>query len=140
MSTAMTAIVAQGPSSGAPPRADLQLDASHAKTAALIFSIINRYAFPEKGSSEEGPSKDTKFLDQIYSRVANAEPIFMCLPAFPFKSPNTTTKVLGRLPDKAEEFALAHLNGLCRAIEDVYCPGAKLRIISDGLVYNGMPG
>ncbi len=61
----------------------------------------------------------------------------MCLPAFPFKSPNTSTKVLGRLPDKAEEFALAHLNGLCAAIGDVYPPGAKLMIISDGLVYNG---
>ncbi|KAI2601828.1 Pyoverdine/dityrosine biosynthesis protein-domain-containing protein [Hypoxylon sp. NC1633] len=64
----------------------------------------------------------------------------MCLPAFPFKSPNTSTKVLGRLPDKAEEFALAHLNGLCAAIGDIYAPGARLMIVSDGLVYNDLLG
>lgn len=61
----------------------------------------------------------------------------LCLPAFPFKSPNTQSKVLGKLPDKGEEFALAHLNGLCLAVKDIYEPGAELVIISDGLVYNG---
>lgn len=64
----------------------------------------------------------------------------MCLPAFPFKSPNTQSKVLGRLPDKGEEFAMAHLNGLCLAVKDIYPPGAKLTIVSDGLVYNGEHG
>ncbi|PVH97869.1 Clavaminate synthase-like protein, partial [Periconia macrospinosa] len=61
----------------------------------------------------------------------------MVLPAFPFKSPNSTTKVLGNTPDKAEETALAHLNGLCSAIGEVYSPGACLVVVSDGLVYNG---
>lgn len=65
------------------------------------------------------------------------EPVPLCLPAFPFKSPNAESKVLGKLPDKGEEFALAHLNGLCLAVKDIYEPGARLTIISDGLVYNG---
>lgn len=47
---------------------------------------------------------------------------------------------MGRLPDKGEEFALAHLNGLCLAVKDVYEPGARLTIISDGLVYNDLLG
>lgn len=62
----------------------------------------------------------------------------MALPAFPFKSPNGDVKVLGVLPDKAEDVALAHLNGLCAAIGDIYPPGAILTIVSDGLVYNGL--
>lgn len=74
-----------------------------------------------------------EYLSIVYSQVKSAEPIRLCLPAFPFKSPNSTRKVLGKLPDKAEEFALAHLNGLCLAIGDVYPPGAKLTIVSDGI-------
>jgi pyoverdine/dityrosine biosynthesis protein Dit1 len=61
----------------------------------------------------------------------------MCLPAFPFKSANKVEKVLGTLPDKAEELALARLNSMCATIGHFYEPGAQLTVISDGLVYNG---
>ena len=61
----------------------------------------------------------------------------MILPAFPFKSPNARNKVLGTMPDFGEELALAHLNGLCQNIGEVYAPGADVYISSDGLVYNG---
>lgn len=113
------------------------LDTTTLELASKILSVISRYRLNSHRptiSTEEG---DFKFLAQIYSKVKAAEVIRMCLPAFPFKSPNSATKVLGRLPDKAEDFALAHLNGLCAAIQDIYPPGAKLMIISDGLVYNG---
>ncbi|KAH6645020.1 putative pyoverdine/dityrosine biosynthesis protein [Truncatella angustata] len=118
----------------------VNLDASHIKTAVRILGIIERYALPHKAGPLTKANEDTKFLSQIAAKVADRRPIEMCLPAFPFKSPNNSTKVLGRLPDKAEEFALAHLNGLCCAIEDEYNPGAKLMIISDGLVYNDLLG
>jgi pyoverdine/dityrosine biosynthesis protein Dit1 len=77
------------------------------------------------------------FLSTVYKYVKQRSPVRMCVPAFPFKSPNTRDKVLGLLPDKAEEIALTHLNTLCESIRDIYKPGAKLVIISDGLVYNG---
>ena len=64
--------------------------------------------------------------------------IRLVLPAFPFKSPNNVDKVLGNLPDKAEEVSLALLQGLCDAIQDVYPPGASLVLVSDGIVYNGL--
>ncbi|KAI0175373.1 putative pyoverdine/dityrosine biosynthesis protein [Pestalotiopsis sp. NC0098] len=118
----------------------VQLDHSHVKTAAQILAIIERYSLPKRHSEQDEPDQEVNFLDQIYAKVAEGKSIEMCLPAFPFKSPNTSTKVLGCLPDKAEEFALAHLNGMCAAIEDVYSPGAKLMIISDGLVYNDLLG
>ncbi|OTA98115.1 hypothetical protein M426DRAFT_17741 [Hypoxylon sp. CI-4A] len=111
----------------------------HLETASRILSIISRYKLAKDtllAKSNDG----VNFLAQIYSRVAANEPLLMCLPAFPFKSPNTSTKVLGRLPDKAEEFGLAHLNGLCASIGDIYAPGASLMIVSDGLVYNDLLG
>lgn len=109
------------------------------KTSSKVLQIICRYRLHthrQDGSSMPEPLS-TNFLAQVYGRVQSNQPILMCLPAFPFKSPNTRTKVLGRLPDKAEEFALAHLDGLCAAIKHEYTPGAQLMIISDGLVYNG---
>lgn len=111
------------------------LEPIHLETASRILKIISRYRLARDplGKINDG----VNFLVQIYSKVLVRETILMCLPAFPFKSPNTSTKVLGRLPDKAEEFALAHLNGLCASIADIYTPGARLMIVSDGLVYNG---
>ncbi|KAM0251263.1 hypothetical protein ACHAQJ_008296 [Trichoderma viride] len=115
------------------------LDHSHIDMAAKIIEVIYRYQNRRAGS--EGIESDIGLLAglaQAYSHVKANQPVKMCLPAFPFKSPNTKVKVLGRVPDKAEEYALAHLNGLCAAIKDVYPPGAELTIISDGIVYNDL--
>ncbi|KAK2593443.1 hypothetical protein QQS21_008860 [Conoideocrella luteorostrata] len=117
------------------------VDTSALDTASTILGIINRYRL--QGTQDDPQKADEgalKFLAVIYSHVRAGQAVPMCLPAFPFKSPNRSTKVLGKLPDRAEELALAHLNGLCLAIQDVYPPGAKLTIISDGLVYNDLLG
>ncbi|KAI1137542.1 Pyoverdine/dityrosine biosynthesis protein-domain-containing protein [Hypoxylon sp. FL0543] len=116
-----------------------ELEPGHLETASRILSILSQYKL-RKDAILTKSRHGTHFLGQICSRVAASEAILMCLPAFPFKSPNTSTKVLGRLPDKAEEVALAHLNGLCAAIGDIYEPGAMLMIVSDGLVYNDLLG
>ncbi|KAF6842778.1 pyoverdine dityrosine biosynthesis [Colletotrichum musicola] len=120
-------------------KVDSQIMDEEALTIASgILDIICRYRLRRPNAPElEGR---LGFLSQIYRKVKSRSEIRMCLPAFPFKSPNTTDKVLGRLPDKADEFALHNLNGLCAAIKDFYEPGAKLTIISDGLVYNDLLG
>ncbi|KOS22160.1 Spore wall maturation protein DIT1 [Escovopsis weberi] len=117
------------------------VDAPALETASRILSLIDRYRLKRSGNSTVKADEGAlKFLALIYSHVKSGAQVPMCLPAFPFKSPNSSRKVLGRLPDRAEELALAHLNGLCLAIKDVYPPGAKLTIISDGLVYNDLLG
>ena len=78
------------------------------------------------------------FIPKIQSAINGNLPVQMVLPAFPFKSPNKVEKVLGVLPDKGEEVALARLQGICDAVKDVYAPGAYIVIVSDGLTYNGM--
>lgn len=122
----------------APPETPTSIyDTAAFEISSKILGIINRYALrrsPEASAKAEGT---LNFLALIYGHVKANTAVPMCLPAFPFKSPNSTLKVLGNLPDKAEEWALAHLNGLCQAIGDIYPPGAELTIISDGLVYNG---
>lgn len=108
------------------------------ETAQRILDVILRYKSPlPKDAEDRSDEGALKFLGFIYRAVKSNDRIRMVLPAFPFKSPNSEAKVLGTLPDKAEDVALAHLNGLCAAIEDIYTPGALLTIVSDGLVYNG---
>lgn len=49
-------------------------------------------------------------------------------------------KVLGALPDLGEVLGLGRLNHLCENIEEIYEPGARVTITSDGLVYNDLLG
>lgn len=115
-----------------------ELDLPALETAAKVLRIIDRYRLRRSSTATTKADEGAlKFLALIYSHVKAGDVIPMCLPAFPFKSPNSVSKVMGKLPDRAEDLALAHLNGLCAAVQQVYAPGAKLTIVSDGLVYNG---
>jgi pyoverdine/dityrosine biosynthesis protein Dit1 len=66
-------------------------------------------------------------------------PIHFVLPAFPAKSPNPA-KVLGRLPDMAEELSLRSLQERCQEIQAIHPPGARITICSDGLVFSDLVG
>ncbi|KAM0513656.1 hypothetical protein ACHAPE_007706 [Trichoderma viride] len=120
------------------------VDVAAFDTASKILQAINKYSL--KRASDTTAKSDEgalKYLAVIYSYVKANVTIPMALPGFPFKSPNSqpgSGKVLGKLPDKAEELSLAHLNGLCLSIKEVYPPGAQLTIISDGLTYNDLLG
>ena len=102
-----------------------------------VVCVLERYRLPHHSDVSKTWGAKKKFLVQVEKFVSNSEAVCMVLPAFPFKSPNKKTKVLGDLPDKGEEIALQHLDGLCKAIQDVYPIGAKVFIVSDGLMYNG---
>lgn len=110
-----------------------------AKQALKVLDIIQRYGNNTSPSGLPWAGK-AKFLPCVESYVRNNEPIHMVLPAFPFKSPNRVDKTIGSLPDLGEELALQHLNGLCESIKEIYEPGAKVTITSDGLVYNDLMG
>jgi hypothetical protein len=112
--------------------------AGHEEVCAAVLSIIFEYSLHKfDDTMAQLEVGRPKFLAVIRRFVTAGKKIEMCLPAFPFKSANKTYKVLGRLPDKAEELALARLESICQRIESIYPPGATIMIISDGLVYNG---
>ncbi|MCL1126496.1 isocyanide synthase family protein [Shewanella surugensis] len=73
-------------------------------------------------------------LIKIGNMVVLNQPIHMILPAYPGKSPNRN-KTLSRLPDLAETHSIDVLNQLCSEIGEVYAPGAKISICSDGYVF-----
>lgn len=103
-----------------------------------ILDIIFEYALNKFDDSKERLERGAgNFMSIIDKFVASETRIQTCLPAFPFKSANKVYKVLGSLPDKAEELALDRLNTMCVRIQEVYAPGAEVTIISDGITYNG---
>lgn len=75
------------------------------------------------------------FEQQAHYFIARNWTIEFCLPAFPCKSSNLQ-KVTGVEPDKSEETALWHFNNFVKQIEQVYEPGAKVLIVSDGHVFS----
>jgi pyoverdine/dityrosine biosynthesis protein Dit1 len=70
--------------------------------------------------------------------AANA-PIHFLLPAFPARSANPR-KVLSPLPDMGEELALRFLQSVCDEVRELYPPGARITICSDGRVFNDLVG
>ncbi|MCB9797113.1 MAG: L-tyrosine/L-tryptophan isonitrile synthase family protein [Alphaproteobacteria bacterium] len=75
---------------------------------------------------------------KVEKAVAAGKPLHFILPAFPAKSPNTDAKVLGRLPDMAEEQALRYLQALCEDLQRTWAPGARVTICSDGRVFSDL--
>ena len=120
------------------PKHTFAAAAGHDEVCAAVLSIIFEYSLHKfDDTMAQLEVGRPNFLAVIRQFVTAGKRIEMCLPAFPFKSANKTYKVLGRLPDKAEELALARLESICQRIESIYPPGATIMIISDGLVYNG---
>lgn len=76
-------------------------------------------------------------LEQIRQQVIRNQPLLLTLPAFPCKSPNRH-KVLGELPDMAERMSLRFLKQLCDAIGQIYPPGARVLVCSDGHVFGDL--
>ncbi|CAF4105089.1 unnamed protein product [Rotaria magnacalcarata] len=60
--------------------------------------------------------------------IISNQTIAMALPAFPFKSRNTNSNVIGTLPDMGEALALANLNSFALQVSEVYPPGCKILV------------
>lgn len=124
------------------------LDASilTAKTVSVDEILIERIADIIASYRISGPNDryeegmKPKMLETLRSFLANQEPINMVVPAYPFKSPNRESKVLGPNPDVGERMTLQHLNSIGARIQQVYPPGGHVTIISDGPCYNDLLG
>lgn len=78
-------------------------------------------------------------LPKLAPQVKERRPIHLILPAFPAKSPSPR-KVLGTLPDLAEQQALCYLQRVCEDLAAAYGGEVRLIICSDGLVFSDVVG
>lgn len=107
-------------------------------TVEAILALLMERANP---LVTDGPVKSAGVLTALRSKIERSvetgTAVEMVLPAFPAKSPNPE-KTLGHLPDYGEVLALRKLDSLCRQIEALHTPGARLIICSDGRVFNDL--
>ncbi|WP_419996304.1 L-tyrosine/L-tryptophan isonitrile synthase family protein [Streptomyces boninensis] len=107
-----------------------------ADTCVAILNLLlphRRAADPDSPPAAAFPCQ----LQRLADFVRNGEPIQLTLPGFPCKSPNPA-KVLGHLPDQGERLSLGFLDQLCRSVSEVYAPGARLVICSDGHIFGDL--
>jgi pyoverdine/dityrosine biosynthesis protein Dit1 len=116
----------------------MQFEYAPDKLPQKVVEVFKRFCLH---SSNDGHQQEGSVFDSLPEKLkvnfAANQPITMVLPAFPWKNPNQD-KVLGVGADLGDEFGLAKLNHLCDEISKVYPYGARLILICDGLVYNGM--
>jgi pyoverdine/dityrosine biosynthesis protein Dit1 len=112
------------------------------RTAQEILSEIMRFRrTPQthQNCDTTCPACHSPHLDKIISAIRSGTAVTLVLPAFPGKSPNLS-KVLGALPDMAEQLALQFLDQLCERIQAIYAPGARIILCSDGRVFSDVVG
>lgn len=97
-----------------------------------IFEILKEYSNQE--TSVLYPEIFPIF-ERLKALIEKEVPLTFILPAFPAKSPSGD-KTSGLDPDMGEVLALQNLNDLCERITDIYSPGAKVIICSDGRVFS----
>lgn len=106
-------------------------------TCAAILGLLVPHRRAAEGDAACSVTDCAPQLDQLATFVSVGDPILFTLPAFPCKSPNPA-KVLGHLPDEGERLSLRFLDQLCAAVEEVYPPGARMLICSDGHVFGDL--
>lgn len=78
--------------------------------------------------------------DKITHQVSKGEELTFVMLGFPFKSTNNRDKVLGIKPDMAELATFQQFARFNQMMKKVYSPGIKIKIISDGFVFNDLLG
>ena len=78
-------------------------------------------------------------LPRVLPYVTAGRPVTCVLPAFPAKSPSPR-KVLGVRPDLSEEQGLGYLHRLCTRLGELYPPGVRVVICSDGRAFSDVVG
>ncbi|MEV4443512.1 isocyanide synthase family protein [Streptomyces sp. NPDC049577] len=105
--------------------------------ARVLGLLLPHHRTP--GAAGPGPAEHPEQLAQIREFTDAGRPVVFTLPGFPCKSPNPA-KVLGHLPDEGERLSLTFLDRLCARIGEVYAPGARLVICSDGHIFGDVIG
>ncbi|MDQ6806749.1 MAG: isocyanide synthase family protein [Actinomycetota bacterium] len=105
-----------------------------------VFDVMRSKRF-RAGTASQTRFDENKelFRPLVEAQIAAGAPLEFVLPSFPFKH-NNPVKVARRSPDMAEVLCLCRLKEICHALGQVYEPGARFVIISDGLVYHHMFG
>jgi pyoverdine/dityrosine biosynthesis protein Dit1 len=101
-----------------------------------IVDVISRFLNKDAPDDQFEAVGRAGLRETVSRYVESGEKMEFVFPGFPFKS-TSTKKVLGKLPDLAEEILLSRLEALASTVSEHHPAGAAVRIVSDGIVYQG---
>lgn len=81
-----------------------------------------------------------RLSNRILNFIEKQQPVKFSMLGYPFKSSNTRDKVLGYLPDAAEEKSFENFANFGRIVKQIYTPGIEMSIISDGYIFSDVFG
>lgn len=105
-----------------------------------ILAVFDGYRMAPTAIDQYESTGKTILAERIEKFTATNKPISFAMLGLPFKSTNTRDKVLGQLPDLGEELTVQNFERFNIDIQQVYAPGIKINVASDGLVFNDILG
>jgi pyoverdine/dityrosine biosynthesis protein Dit1 len=105
-----------------------------------ILNIFERYRMAPTAVDQYEQTGKQILAGRIESFVASNSTIKFAMLGLPFKSTNKRDKVLGDLPDLGEELTVKNFQNFNAEIKQVYAPGVKIKVASDGYVFNDLLG
>lgn len=112
------------------------VDSAHDRIVALIHHVLTRKQFI-KGSRSNYSVEQAR--QDMLPFLHTDQPIRMVITGFPIKHGQNGLKASGPLPDLAELGVLVRLRELAKAVGQVYPPGVRLTVLTDGQHFHSRP-
>ena len=101
-----------------------------------ILEIFQKFRMAPTPLDQYDSIGKTILSDKMKPFISANKPIDFVILGFPMKSPNNRDKVLGTLPDLAEEVTFKNFSLFNKQIQSIYSPGINISVVSDGYVFN----
>jgi L-tyrosine isonitrile synthase len=106
-----------------------------------VLGVFERFRKPSApGVDCYGEKGRAALAQKIAGYIDAGRSIPFVFPGFPAKSPNTKEKVLGHLPDMAEEVSFDGFANFAWQVEQIYPQGVDIHLVSDGYVFSDIVG
>ncbi|APU12137.1 Pyoverdine/dityrosine biosynthesis protein [Actinoalloteichus fjordicus] len=112
------------------------VDSEREQTVLLIHHLLTRKQFIKGARSNYPPEQAMRDMSPFLARDA---PIRMVITGFPIKHGQNGLKASGPLPDLAELGVLVRLRELAKAVAQIYPPGVRLTVLTDGQHFHSRP-
>lgn len=105
-----------------------------------ILNVFERFRMPPTPIDQYGSVGRFALIDKLTPMVHVNQPLQFVMLGFPFKSTNDRDKVIGKLPDLAEQATLDNFSMFDTQIKKEHCKGVEVSMVSDGFVFNDILG
>lgn len=103
-----------------------------------FLNIFEKYRMRPTAVDQYESTGKQKLAGSLERSIAARAPIKFAMLGLPFKSTNIRDKVLGPLPDLGEELTIRNFEDFNNEVKQVYAPGIKIIVASDGYVFNDL--